>query len=95
MAKAKRNIGREILEGLREIKRGETEDRLTLRGHPPPGADFLWALSNHGRERSALVRLDRGAVLISPSAPASASNSVGVNPVDARAASFSAGCSER
>ncbi|MEM7223942.1 MAG: S9 family peptidase [Pseudomonadota bacterium] len=27
-------------------------------GHPPVGGDFLWALSNRGRDRVALVRID-------------------------------------
>jgi dipeptidyl aminopeptidase/acylaminoacyl peptidase len=41
----------------REAVRGAYGDELRLIGHPP-GLRFAWALSNRGRSRLALVRLD-------------------------------------
>ena len=36
---------------------GGSDERVEPQGHPPAGADWLWALSNRGRDRLALVRL--------------------------------------
>jgi len=43
--------------GWRELVRGAYGDEVRLIGHPP-GLSYAWALSNRGRRRLALVRLD-------------------------------------
>lgn len=44
--------------GWREIASGGVEDRLRIEGHPRVGAGWAWAISNLGRDRQVLVRLD-------------------------------------
>ena len=42
----------------RSIARGTLEDKLWIEGYPPAGATWAWAISNRGRDRQAMVRLD-------------------------------------
>ncbi len=42
----------------RELAQGTADDVFEPKGHPPPGADFLWARSNRGRDRIAVVKVD-------------------------------------
>lgn len=44
--------------GWRTIATGGVEDKLRIEGHPRAGAGWAWAISNLGRDRQALVRLD-------------------------------------
>ena len=37
---------------------GSADEYFEPRGNPPAGTDWLWALSNRGRDRTALVKLD-------------------------------------
>ncbi len=45
-------------DGWRSIASGGTEDKLWIEGHPLPGAGWAWAVSNLGRDRQVVVRLD-------------------------------------
>lgn len=40
------------------IAKGTAEDELWIEGHPPAGASWAWAISNRGRDRQVLVKLD-------------------------------------
>ncbi len=42
----------------RAISSGGVEDKLRIEGHPPAGSGWAWAISNLGRDRQVLVRLD-------------------------------------
>ena len=42
----------------RSITRGSVEDELWIAGHPPVGATWAWAVSNLGRDRQVVVKLD-------------------------------------
>lgn len=42
----------------RSIATGGTEDKLWIEGHPPAGANWAWAVSNLGRDRQVVVRLN-------------------------------------
>ncbi len=44
--------------GWRPLIDWRFDESFKVRGHPPPGGNFLWALSNRGRDRIALVKLD-------------------------------------
>ena len=44
--------------GWRSIASGGTEDKLWIEGHPLAGAGWAWAVSNLGRDRQVVVRLD-------------------------------------
>ncbi|MEM8645643.1 MAG: S9 family peptidase [Pseudomonadota bacterium] len=44
--------------GWRAIASGSTEDKLWIEGHPLAGAGWAWAVSNLGRDRLAVVRLN-------------------------------------
>ncbi len=44
--------------GWRSIAKGTVEDELWIEGHPPAGAGWAWAISNRGRDRQVLVKLD-------------------------------------
>ena len=43
--------------GWREVARGTYGDYVRILGYPP-NRRYAWALSNRGRDRAALVRLD-------------------------------------
>ncbi|MCP5084345.1 MAG: S9 family peptidase [Alphaproteobacteria bacterium] len=45
-------------DGWRSITTGGTEDKLWIEGHPLAGAGWAWAVSNIGRDRQVVVRLD-------------------------------------
>ncbi len=45
-------------EGWRVIASGTAEDEMWIEGKPPVGADWAWAISNRGRDRQVLVKLD-------------------------------------
>lgn len=44
--------------GWRTIVKGTTEDAFWVSGKPPVGATWAWAVSNLGRDKQAMVRLD-------------------------------------
>lgn len=45
-------------DGWHTIAGGAVEDKLWIKGHPPAGAGWAWAISNLGRDRQVLVKLD-------------------------------------
>ena len=45
-------------EGWRPLVTGDVEDELWIEGHPPAGATWAWGVSNLGRDRQAMIRLD-------------------------------------
>jgi len=42
----------------RSVAKGSVDDKLWIEGHPPAGENRVWAISNRGRDRLAIVKLD-------------------------------------
>ena len=45
-------------DGWRTIVEGTAEDEFWISGYPPTGANWAWAISNLGRDKQVLVKLD-------------------------------------
>jgi len=45
-------------EAWRPIATGSVEDELWIDGHPPVGATWAWGVSNRGRDRQVMIKLD-------------------------------------
>ena len=50
--------GEDGSKGWRTLIDWAFDEKFWVQGHPLPGGDFIWGLSNRGRDRIALVKLD-------------------------------------